>query len=746
MKNLGIGIKMAILVAVMLATAIAIAIVGTTQLARLNDTFSRILDVESRALTVSDELRVELLVAIRAEKNAILADTTEDALPFANAARESLRQVGTLRSQLTELLALAPDMSSESKSLADIDRDLEELRRNQDEVLKLAIAKSEAQADAILFGELTQREQDFLDFVGTLPATGEGATAAAAREPLRYLYSWLFHLAEHLKAQDDKAMNRLEAAARQDFAQLQDALRRFSSQLSEQDRSRGLAAIAGLDGAKALFAKVLEYSAKNSNESARTLSATRSVEIGSRCDANLVALSTALSGELDKAQATVEASVASSRITIIATAIVGAVVSLLLAFGVIRSITRPVARGVSVLEAIAEGDLTRRMGLEQADEIGRLAAATDQMSTRLQKSVSRTRSLANTVDASALELSNVSHDLLSQSQEMATQAESVAAATEQMSTNVSGMAAAAEQMSVNIASISSATEELSVNVGSISSSAATTSRNVGAVADAMEKITTALKSVADEARSGSRMGQEARELATVATKAMHQLNAAADDINKVTDVIKSIALQTNLLAINATIEATSAGEAGRGFAVVAGEIKELANQSGHSAGDIATKIESVQASTGEAVRVIENVAEFIGQLSVAVARISDSVQAETQTANHISSDVASARRGVEDIARSIAEVAKGATDVSSNTSQMSQAAIDVSRNASEAAAAARSISPNIHGVSEATRQSSQSAAKVNESARRLREISGDLLRNVSHFRTGSEADQARSDA
>ena len=170
--------------------------------------------------------------------------------------------------------------------------------------------------------------------------------------------------------------------------------------------------------------------------------------------------------------------------------------------------------------------------------------------------------------------------------------------------------------------------------------------------------------------------------------AVKELDEAAARIGDVVKLITDIAEQTNLLALNATIEAARAGEAGRGFAVVAGEVKELANQSGQSAEEIARKIESVQASTREAVKVIESIVQFIGQLNVAAARISDAVEGQTRTTNQILAEAASARKGVEEIARSIAEVAKGATDVSGNTSEVSKAATDVSRNASEAAEAA----------------------------------------------------------
>jgi methyl-accepting chemotaxis protein len=263
-----------------------------------------------------------------------------------------------------------------------------------------------------------------------------------------------------------------------------------------------------------------------------------------------------------------------------------------------------------------------------------------------------------------------------------------------------------------------------------------TNENVGAVADSIARITSSLKGVASDAKQGSHLTQQAREMAGKATAAMQQLGQAATEINKVTEVIKSIALQTNLLALNATIEATSAGEAGKGFAVVAGEIKELANQSGQSAEEIARRIETVQNSTRDAMKIIEGVAMCIGEVDESAGRISSAVDAQTEIAAKIATDVSEAKQGVASIARSIAEVSKGATDVSGNTAEAAKAATDVSRNASEAATASGSISSNIHGVSEATRLNTASSVKVSEAAGRLREIAQELQKSVARFKVG----------
>jgi methyl-accepting chemotaxis protein len=621
------------------------------------------------------------------------------------------------------------------------------LEKNQREVLRLAVLKTNAEAKAILHQELHPRAHDFEEFYASL-AEGEGASEATAtarvsakviagQQVTNRLYDLMYHLSLHIDTDNEAAMARMDQEIRPRVLAFQESLRKFSAMLTESERGRGAGILTSLESVKALSTKIQDLSHLGSDLYARRLTTTTTVERANACDAILSNIIRKLADKRVDEQANVTSAAYTSRNIVIGVTVIGGLMSLILAFLITRSIARPVALGVRVFEQIAAGDLTRRMNLHQRDEMGRLAAASDAMAGKLHEVVTQARALADRLGDSSHELSGVSHDLLSQSQEMATQAESVAAATEQMSANISGMASAAEEMSTNVSSISSASEEVSVNVASVSASAAQTSRNVGVVADSIGQITLSLKGVAQDAKKGSQLTQQARDMAVTANQAMRQLGQAANEINKVTEVIKAIALQTNLLALNATIEATSAGEAGKGFAVVAAEVKELAGQSGQSAEEIARKIEGVQASTRDAVKIIENVAQHIECINVSAARIHDAVDVQTQTANHISTEVASASKGVEEIARAIAEVAKGATDVSGNTAEVAKAATDVSRNAAEAAGAAQSIAPNIHGVSEATRQNNAAALKVNEAALRCREIAGELQKAVAHFNLGA---------
>ena len=260
---------------------------------------------------------------------------------------------------------------------------------------------------------------------------------------------------------------------------------------------------------------------------------------------------------------------------IIVSALAGVAFCILASVLITRSVTRPVTQMRDLTKAMAAGDLSQRIGLEQRDEVGELALATDSLADSLSRIVSEICGASEELAHSSENLGRISTQLLSQSDETSTQSSGVAAAAEELTTNISTMAAGAEQMSMSVASISSASEEMSVNAGTISSAAEQTATNVKAVASAVHEISGSFQDVLTNVREGSRVANQAMAMADTATQSIQALTQASTEISQVTETIKMIALQTNLLALNATIEAVSAGEAGKGFAVVAHEIKEL---------------------------------------------------------------------------------------------------------------------------------------------------------------------------
>jgi methyl-accepting chemotaxis protein len=156
------------------------------------------------------------------------------------------------------------------------------------------------------------------------------------------------------------------------------------------------------------------------------------------------------------------------------------------------------------------------------------------------------------------------------------------------------------------------------------------------------------------------------------TQTIEKLQESASEIGVVTDTIAKTTERTNLLALNATVEATSAWEAGRGFAVVAGEIKELARQSQIAAENIQERITGVQSSTGEAVSLIKEVADIIQQANHSFRQIPALVNDRTVMMEQIIATVADITGRMSDISNMMQEFARQTDEVHDNADLVGQ--------------------------------------------------------------------------
>jgi methyl-accepting chemotaxis protein len=750
-KNLSLGTKLGLVVAVLVVTAGAIAAVGFGELRGLNQSLRQMVEVTARASEIAAEIRHQLQNVRRFELRAILSDKDDESQGFITQAEHSVREINQRRAELAALLD--EGASTEDRQLLDqFTRNWDELQAAQKQTFPLACQNSNPKAHTLSRGrvadKVTALEKAAGDWLRLLDkqltdaaaAPGDSARVVAAdrktRDLLRFqqqVTDWHRLLSQHILDTSDPEMDQLDERVGVLKKEAEARLASLSTQADEKERSTLDRLAALYEELRPLLGELQKTVRVNSVSRATRLTMGTGVKATDACMNALGQLSQRLRTRLTAAATANLASSQNAQMWMIGAAVGGIAVGLVLALVLMRSITRPMAEGVAMSEALARGDLTRRLNLAQRDEVGLLGQALDHVAGTFARIVGDIRKTSEGLGGSAGSLAAVSHQLLAQSEEMSVQAGHVAASSEQMTSNINTMAAAAEQMSMNVVSISSASEEISVNVGTISSAAEGTSRNVGSVARTIQEATQALEGIAKEAREGSQVAAKAREMANQATGTMNSLDRSASEINKVTEAIKMIALQTNLLALNATIEATSAGEAGKGFAVVAHEIKELANQSAQAAEDIARKIEGVQGSTREAVRAIQGVAEIIHEINRSAGRISEAVEKETRAANASAGKLGEASRGVENIATSIAEVAKGATDMSRNAGEAAKGANDVSRNASEAAKGVQEISSNIHGVSQATKDNTASAEQVNAAADQLKGIAAELQKLVGQF-------------
>jgi methyl-accepting chemotaxis protein len=211
------------------------------------------------------------------------------------------------------------------------------------------------------------------------------------------------------------------------------------------------------------------------------------------------------------------------------------------------------------------------------------------------------------------------------------------------------------------------TQSLAVVVAAASEEA---SANVQSVAGASEEMASSVSEIGRQVEESTRMSHEAVTQAQTANTRIGELSVAAGRIGDVVRLITAIAEQTNLLALNATIEAARAGEAGKGFAVVASEVKQLANQTAKATGEIGSQIAMMQTATQESVAAIKDVGETIDRLAGIAAAIAAAVEEQGAATQEISRNVTEAAQGTAQVAHNIASVNAGAAETGSASAQV----------------------------------------------------------------------------
>ncbi|MEV6490886.1 HAMP domain-containing methyl-accepting chemotaxis protein [Actinoplanes sp. NPDC051633] len=334
----------------------------------------------------------------------------------------------------------------------------------------------------------------------------------------------------------------------------------------------------------------------------------------------------------------------SSRLVSILLLTIGLLLAGVVGMLVARQIIRSLRTVEQVCDALAGNDLTRGAGLTSHDEPGRMGRALDTAIGRLRRAMA-------TIDGSA---------------------SSLASASEQMSTVTAQIATSAEQTAARAQTVSAASEQIS--------------RSVSTVSAGNEQMDASIREISQNAAEAAQVANEAVTLAAATSTTMSKLGESSAEIGNVIKVITAIAEQTNLLALNATIEAARAGEAGKGFAVVASEVKDLAQETARATEDISRRVEAIQADTGGAVTAIEQISQVIARISEFQTTIASAVEEQTATTAEMNRSVGEAATGTGEIAENITGVAEGARLTSEGVDQNRQATTELTRMSAELSA------------------------------------------------------------
>ncbi len=212
------------------------------------------------------------------------------------------------------------------------------------------------------------------------------------------------------------------------------------------------------------------------------------------------------------------------------------------------------------------------------------------------------------------------------------------------------------------------------------------SQNVQSVASAAEEMSASISEISHQVSESNSIAVEAAQTVNNTMETVEALNHAAEKITGVVSLIQDIAEQTNLLALNATIEAARAGEAGKGFAVVASEVKTLANQTSNATDEISEQVTNMQRVASQTKSSIENIAASMSKVEDSSSAISAAVEEQDAVTREISQSAAEAHRGAADALEAIhlveeavrqsvemaAEVSGSSSNVTSQASQLQQ--------------------------------------------------------------------------
>jgi methyl-accepting chemotaxis protein len=332
-----------------------------------------------------------------------------------------------------------------------------------------------------------------------------------------------------------------------------------------------------------------------------------------------------------------------------------------------KKLLKPLSNFTDSIDLVSKGDITVNIDVSSKDEIGLLSEKIYDMIGNLKQTVQRISSAAHQMASASRELSTTAEDLSKNSTDQSLQAEQVASAMTEISQTI-------------------------MDVAKNASDAVSASKDASSIA------LKGKKSVENSVNSMVEIAETIKETAST----IEELGRGSNEIGNIIMVIDDIADQTNLLALNAAIEAARAGEQGRGFAVVADEVRKLAERSSKATREIAEMIKKIQTETERSV----------SSMNIGVSKVQDGVKLAEEAKEALNAIVAASEKAV-DMVQLIAVAAE------------------------QQSAAAEEVSQSMENVSTITKRSSDANLQLNRAAADLSGLASEMQKIISWFRTAS---------
>jgi methyl-accepting chemotaxis protein len=351
----------------------------------------------------------------------------------------------------------------------------------------------------------------------------------------------------------------------------------------------------------------------------------------------------------NETKASAESNVSFSRVIIIVASLLSILVATGIAIWVIQTIRKPLSTVNSMLQVIAKGDLTQHIEIENNDEFGELSGWVNDLVDNLR---------------------TIIHDIKANTHSLSVAAEQTSVVTNQTSSNINQQRVQTNHILESMEQMSSAVEEVSQSANSTATEVEKAHSETTAGSSIVSSNIQSIKDLAGEIDT--------------AAEVINKLDEYSTSIGNVLDVIRGIAEQTNLLALNAAIEAARAGEQGRGFAVVADEVRTLASRTQESTSEIQAMIERLQSGANEAVKVMESSknkaamsVDDIQKAGELLATITEGISIINDMSTHIATAAEEQASVTEEVHKNVNAIASIADQTSVGADKTMESSVEV---------------------------------------------------------------------